>query len=808
MNRYVCVHGHFYQPPRENPWLEQVERQDSAHPYHDWNARITAECYGPNGASRILDHEHRIKAIVNNYSSISFDFGPTLLSWLERHAVPTYQRILQADAESRKRFEGHGSALAQAYNHMIMPLANARDKETQIIWGIEDFKWRFGRAPEGMWLPETACNLETLQLLARHGVFFTVLAPSQAQSVRPIGSEQWQDVSDGNIDPSRAYVQKLPDGLQMALFFYDGPISQAVAFQRLLADGQTFASRLLSGLSEDRTWPQLAHIATDGESYGHHHEFGDMALAFALDQIEQQHHVELINYGAFLERHPPSHEVQIRENSSWSCVHGVERWRADCGCHSGGHPQWNQAWRQPLREAMDWLRDQLAVRFEQEAAGLLADPWQARNEYIRVILNRSEQSVEGFLELHAAPGLSESVRVRALELLEMQRHAMLMYTSCGWFFDEVSGIESVQVIQYAGRAIQLAGPGTEQELESGFLARLEKARSNLPEKKDGRLIYEQAVIPARIDLVKVGSHFAVSTLYEEYQETAPIYCYEVHQEEHESHDSGATRLSLGRARVRSLITRESLPIEYAALHLGGHNLAGGARPALGGEAYDQLRREAKETFGRMEIPGLVKFVDHHFGDHTFSLRTLFRDEQQKYIGRVLAGALESAEDAFIAVYRNSAPVMQFLAGLGIEAPAPLRLAADRALNHLLQAEMEAEGLNVTAIRRLLESVREGNVQLDKNELTYAFQSKLERMAELWHAQPWDLNGMRQLVDGVELTSSLPFKVNLWQVQNVFDQLRSSHLKLAHQRAMTRDSAAARWLENFKTLADLLWMRQD
>jgi hypothetical protein len=486
----------------------------------------------------------------------------------------------------------------------------------------------------------------------------------------------------------------------------------------------------------------------------------------------------------------------------------VERWRSDCGCHTGGHPEWNQKWRQPLREAMDWLRDQLAALFVEEGPSVLADPWLARDHYIKVILDRRDECVDEFLRAHMVPELSDTKVIRALQLLEMQRHAMLMYTSCGWFFDELSGIETVQVIQYAGRAIQLAGFHSREPLEDGFLTRLEMARSNLPEKKDGRHIYEQAVRPARIDLVKVGSHFAVSTLYEEYQETAPIYCYEIRQEAHESLAAGVTRLSLGRARVRSLITRESMPIEYAALHRGGHNLAGGARAALGGEAYEQLRAEAKETFQHMEISGLVKFVDRHFGAHTFSLRTLFRDEQQKYIQRVLAGVLESAEDAYVGVYRNSAPVMRFLAGMGLSAPVPLRVAAERALNHLLMAEMEAERLNVPVLRRLLDDVREGHVQLDAEDLTYAFQARLESLSQRWHSQPLDLDCMRQLVDGVELASALPFEVNLWQVQNVFNQIRGSHFAEAESKAQAKDSAASRWMENFRTLAGLLWMRLD
>ncbi|HLY98666.1 MAG TPA: glycoside hydrolase, partial [Candidatus Angelobacter sp.] len=229
MDRYICIHAHFYQPPRENPWLEAVEGQESARPYHDWNERITAECYAPNTAARILDTQGRIRQIINNYSRISFNFGPTLLSWMAESERETYQRIVDSERDSQQRFSGHGSAIAQAYNHIILPLASQRDKETQVQWGIRDFVHRFGRAPEGMWLPETAVDTETLETLARHGIRFTILAPHQAARVRRMGGRAWKDLSGGRIDPSRAYLARLPSGNKISLFFYDGPISQAVA---------------------------------------------------------------------------------------------------------------------------------------------------------------------------------------------------------------------------------------------------------------------------------------------------------------------------------------------------------------------------------------------------------------------------------------------------------------------------------------------------------------------------------------------------------------------------------------------------
>ncbi len=478
MQRHLCIHGHFYQPPRENPWLEAVEVQESAFPYRDWNERITAECYAPNAASRILDGGHA-ERIVNNYAWISFNFGPTLLAWLERQEPEVYRAILEADALSAERFSGHGSALAQAYHHLILPLANRRDKRTQIAWGLADFEHRFGRPAEGMWLPETAVDLETLDLLAEAGVRFTILEPRQARRVRPTGGE-WQEVGEGGLDPARPYAVALPSGRRLAVFFYDGAISRAVAFEGLLNNGEHLAARLLSSLPADSGRDGLIHIATDGETYGHHHRFGEMALSYALHHIESNNWAKLTNYGEYLETHPPQHEVEIAENTSWSCAHGVERWRSDCGCRTGGEPGWTQAWRAPLRQALDWLRDELAVLYERAAGEIFPDPWRARDAYIQVILNRGR--------LPDGPG-----RVRALALLEMQRHAMLMYTSCGWFFNDLAGIETVQILCYAGRALQLAEEVFEVALEEGFLRRLEHARSNAPEAGSGRDLYERQV---------------------------------------------------------------------------------------------------------------------------------------------------------------------------------------------------------------------------------------------------------------------------------------------------------------------------
>jgi len=489
--RFLCIHGHFYQPPRENPWTGRIEKQNGAHPFHDWNEKINVEAYTPNAAARILEGE--TERMLNNYSRISFDFGPTLLIWLKDAAPQTYQAILEADRESLSHFSGHGSALAQAYHHSILPLCNARDKVTEVFWGSRDFESRFGRSPEGMWLAETAVNLESLEVLSKQGIRFTVLSPFQAGRVLPHGSKEWIDVSDGKIDPRKAYRVELPSGRDLSLFFYDKSISKAVAFERLLRNGELFADRLLGGLSETCDEVQLVHIATDGETYGHHHKFGEMALAYALQVVELDQLAEITVYGEFLERFPPQDRVEIEENSSWSCPHGIGRWHGDCGCQTGGEANWNQKWRTPLREALNWLRDEAAVSYERELGLLFKEPWRARDYYIDVVLDPSIRNQ--FIAKHSLRPLSASEAERAIGLLELQRNALMMFTSCGWFFNDLSGIETIQILKYARKVVESGDVLFSSNWEKQFLQRLSKARSNLPEEGDGADIYRKYVQP-------------------------------------------------------------------------------------------------------------------------------------------------------------------------------------------------------------------------------------------------------------------------------------------------------------------------
>jgi alpha-amylase/alpha-mannosidase (GH57 family) len=790
-DRYACIHGHFYQPPRENPWLEAIELQDSAYPYHDWNERITAECYAPNGASRILDADGKITSIVNNYSRISFNFGPTLLAWMEEKSPAVYESILAADRESGERFSGHGSAMAQAYNHIILPLAAGRDKKTQVLWGIRDFQHRFHRKPEGLWLPETAVDLESLEILAAAGIKFTVLSPYQASQVRPIGGRSWRDVSGGGIDPSTAYRISLPNRRSIAVFFYDGPISRAIAFEDLLSRGENLAHRLCSAFSEERERTQLVHIATDGETYGHHKAHGDMALAYALERIEVSGSVRLTNYAEFLEKNPPAHEARIFERSSWSCVHGVERWAADCGCNSGMRPGWRQGWRGPLREALDWLRDELAREFDRQGDGLFQNPWTARDEYISVVLDRSPESVDRFLTAHASRRLAPEEQVRALKLMELQRHAMLMYTSCGWFFDELSGIETVQILQYAARALQLSEELSGKPLEEEFVSRLEQAKSNLPEHRDGKLIYEKFVKPAIVDLHKVGAHYAISSLFEDFAERSRIYAFDVDREDFYSGHEGRGRIALGRAKIASHLTRESSTVSFGALHLGDQNISGGIREYQGEEAYEALTAEIKELFGRGDVPELVRAVDRNFGAGAYSLRSLFRDEQRKIVNLIMENALQEAESLYRNFYSHYSTLARFVRELEIPLPHRFLMAVDFTLHEDLLAALSAAEPDAKRVEALLDQLRRLGIPLDNVTLEFAFRKTVERAATEYEADPFDAERVKRFHDVVSLSPSLPFPTNLWTAQNTYHRARRAYLRALEGPAAPAQSEAFR-----------------
>jgi alpha-amylase/alpha-mannosidase (GH57 family) len=770
--RYLCVHGHFYQPPRHNPWLEEIEAEPSAAPFHDWNERITAECYAPNATARIVDGEGRLLEIHNNYTQISFNFGPTLLAWLEKADPTTYQEIISADELSRANRGGHGNAIAQAYNHIIMPLANRRDKVTQVVWGIGDFQRRFGRLPEGMWLPETAVDLESLDILAQHGMRFTILSPFQAKRVRMPREKTWSDVSHGRIDPSRPYRCLLPSGREIALFFYDGPIAKAIAFDGVLARGEMLIERLLGGFHDGRNHPQLMHVATDGETYGHHHRFGEMALAYALSTMARKNLATLTNYGQYLERFPPDQLVEITENTSWSCAHGVERWRSDCGCQTGGKPGWHQRWRKPLREALDWLRDHLAQLFEDEGRKLLSDPWAARDGYITVILERSHASMERFFQQQARRRLSDADVVHALKLLEMQRHALLMYTSCAWFFAEISGIETVQILAYAARAIQLAREVAGLELESGFLERLVAAPSNLPQvTENGRDVYLKLVRPMVATLRTVMADFAISALIEPEAPPQALGVYDIQEVGAHRDSRGSFTLTTGRVRVQSQLTGESLQAIYAALGSDGQDFRCSVKGYVDTEEYTQLQNELVRLFTRHSLTEVVRALDAHFGEEYFTLNHLFPDEQRRIGQQLLAKALERFEQHCEEVYRTNRRLIDFIRTKNLPLPDILRTAAQSSLNaeidhvarHLLAGQL-TPGDGAGIIRTHQHEAKRLQCTLNFDRLNRAFEAIIERHLALLSQDPGHAQIPRQ---ALEVAQELKLGLKLWRGQNLF-----------------------------------------
>lgn len=803
--RAICIHGHFYQPPRENPWLETVEAQESAAPWHDWNARITAECYAPNASARIVDQHNQIIRIVNNYARMSFNFGPTLLSWLEQNAPRIHEAIVRADARSQRRYSGHGSAMAQVYNHLIMPLASTRDRITQIRWGIADFEYRFHRKPEGMWLPETAVDSESLDLLAQHGIQFVLLAPHQCARVRSLerpapgteaaaakGSEAskesprksgkattepaWTEAQNASVDTTQPYVVRLKEGRSIVVFFYDGPRSRAIAFEGLLNSGEAFAQRLLGGFQPEGRRAQIVHVATDGESYGHHHRYGEMALAWVLHRFEDTNHhpdpdARLTNYGEFLEKHPPRWEAQIVEDTSWSCAHGIERWRSDCGC-SSGRPGWNQKWRTPLRAALDELRDTVAPLAHEAAIRLFRDPEAARNDYIRVILNRSRESRDAFLSSHSLYDLNEDERTRALMLMELERHSMLMYTSCGWFFDDISGIETVQIIAYAGRVLQLAVEMFGKRaaiLEKRFVEKLAEATSNLPEQLDGATVYSRYVRSMQVGLEQVAAHYAISSIFTSYPEEANLFCYTVRRLAYESVFSGRVRLAVGQALISSKITEAAEAVAFGVLHFGDQNITAVVKRWENGDSaeYDEFVERAKAAVNLADFPEVVRIFDRYFGGQTYSLRSLFLDEQKRILDILLTSTLEEVESSLSAIYENQASLLHFLSQSKLPRPEALTVAATFAINAGLRRALESEPIDAVKARSWLALAKSDQVSLDKQLLGYIAEQKINKAMFALNEDPECVRCVEDALLIARTLPELPFDVNLWQTQNLW-----------------------------------------
>ncbi len=768
---FLAIHGHFYQPPRENPWLEAIELQPSALPCHDWNERVNNECYAPNSVSKVVNDKNEILNIVNNYENMSFNFGPTLLSWMEVFSPLAYERIIKADIKSVEEHNGHGNAIAQVYNHIIMPLANELDKQTQVKWGIRDFEYRFGRKPEGMWLAETAVDDDTLRVLEENGIKFTILSPFQAKRIRKEGENNWNDVSWGNIDPARSYryyIKSAP-GKFIDLFFYDGAISKSVAFDELLRDGNKFVRRLKDGISFDRNYTQLVNIATDGESYGHHTKFGDMALAYALSTKAKEAGFTITNYAEYLDKYRSNWEVDIKDVSSWSCFHGVGRWCEDCGCSTGGHPGWNQKWRRPLRDAMDYLRDEVIPLCQKQGKKYFKDFMDARIHYIDVILDRSDLSVKNFQSEYFLPNLSETDKVRAMEILEIQRHAMLMYTSCGWFFSDISGIETTQIMKYAARVIQLAKNFTKKDLETPYLEILAKAQSNYPELGSGKDIYEKYVKPSVVTSKQIVSLWAISSLYQDVDDEEDVYCYTITRKSYKRVKKGDSQLLVGHVEIQSKITLERSDMMFALVQFSGGDFQCAIRDYS--NEYDNIQKELVRTFMVNPLTEIIRGVDDYFGKEYFTLKDIFIEERRKILQILMKDKLSGFARNYEVMYEDGKASIFHFHALGLEVPEEFKISAQYSLaKQFNELFAHSNGFIDDDVIQLASDInfeaKRLGITIDKTETSKIFGKKVvQNINRLVYSMEYQqADATLDLLNAIE---KLEINVNLSEAQNIY-----------------------------------------
>ncbi|MBI5884289.1 MAG: DUF3536 domain-containing protein [Elusimicrobia bacterium] len=699
--RFVCIHGHFYQPPRENPWLNVIEREPSAHPDHDWNARIARECYIPNGAARVVNDRGGILDIVNNYAYLSFDFGPTLLTWFEREHPAEYRRILEADRESCRRLDGHGNAIAHAYNHMILPLANERDLHTQIRWGLADFKHRFGRAPEAMWLPEAAVNDTVLRALIDHGMSFVILSPHQAQRVRSIGKKEWKEVDTGSVDPRAPYrwFDRVGPGVGhgsrfIDVFFYDGGLAHALSFERLLTHSGGAADRLSAAFGASKG-AHLVNAATDGETFGHHHHLAEMGLAHLFTAALPGKGLGAVNYGWYLSRHQPAWEVELKAGdqemgTSWSCSHGLGRWMEDCGCGAAkGHGRW----RKPMRDALDFLRDALTALFIEHGSKVLEDVWLARDDYVSVMLDRGPESVARFMKTHLKVEPTAAVQDMVLRLMEMQKDCLFMYTSCGWFFSDISGIEAVQNLRYAARALELAGRVTGADvrgLEADFLQRLRLAPTSSPDcGPDGAAVYRKLVKTSVVTHDHLTARYALSRLFDETRQRRN-YHYKVREGGSVRHETAGMRFLAGKVAFESGITHKAWERAFLAVALPDQTV----RAYVSGEDvpesdYQAMLEKLPAVSGNEILEGLASLRSPLFTGRPFSLEDLLPDERAHLLSLILERKLSELREKHEAVIEEYLPLAERYVGLGLPVPTVIKAELELALSQWVGRRVRA-----------------------------------------------------------------------------------------------------------------------
>jgi len=805
---YITIHGHFYQPPRENPYINEIERQESAAPFHDWNARIHHECYRPNAFSRIERRDGKIVKIVNNYEYMSFNMGPTLLSWMEFHDRDTYQAILDADKRSADRLNGHGNAIAQVYNHIMMPLANWRDKLTQIRWGKADFQSRFGREPDGMWLAETGVDYETLEALFLEGIKFIILAPSQAQRCRPMPTNEhpnpaWQEVGSAQIDPNRPYrcylrrhrntssnVSELgqfhlpaDNDAYIDVFFYDGPISRDMGFGDLLGNSHNFAERINQAVRDDHRQSQLVSVATDGETFGHHKHFTEKTLSYAFVEEFPKHGWTVTNYAHYLSLFPPTYEAELKSATAWSCAHGVDRWQGGCECGGEGS-DYQLLWRRPLRDSLNWLRDHLATVFVDIGRKYFNDPWEARDRYIDVLQYSLSEGIaehspvlERFFEQQCGSKVStSSQRVDALRLLEMQRHSLLMFTSCGWFFEELSRPETVQILRYAARAIELAADVAGVLLEDEFIQRLAKAPSNLAEFKNGEGVYRQQVVTNRITLAQVAAQYALSSTLGNYARSQQIYCYTIQQQDYQLQRIGSMSLAIGQIQLVSGITQESVTYIFAVLHLGGDDFHCCIQPFTGRREYEEIKATLFKTLKQANTATVILAMSSNFSGEQFNLHHLFAEERHRILQQLADETLTRLDQLYEQVYRDNYGILISFRRDGLAVPPELQVAADIVLNNRLTEQLKRLGTgeqlpNVGLDAVAIEAINLGCKFIHAEDAELLENYILSQIQQLSQRQDIDeeslLSYLNQIEESLAIASRLNLHLNLDLSQEAF-----------------------------------------
>ncbi|MFA5879069.1 MAG: DUF3536 domain-containing protein [Candidatus Margulisiibacteriota bacterium] len=807
--KFICIHGHFYQPPRENPWLEYLEVQDSAYPIHDWNERIFNECYGPNSAARILDNNADILKLVNNYEFLSFNFGPTLLSWLEEYHLDIYQKIIEADQKSLARL-GHGNALAQVYNHVIMPLATYSYKVDQVEWGIRDFEKRFNRKPEGIWLGEAAVDLETLMVLEQYGLKFTILSPFQAAQFRELSKSdeksmpKWIDAANGSIDPRRPYQINLPNGKHFTIFFYDARISKAIAFEELLASSENFLNGLKSGFANSPEEVGLVNIATDGESYGHHRKFGDLTLAFTFEELMESKEFEIVNYAYFLEKSPPRYEVKIHENSSWSCAHGVERWRSNCGCSTGAQPGWQQEWRKPLREALDLIRDVSDELYHEQIKNFTEFPNDIFYQYYDVFSTHEIEKKDAFFAACCKENLADLEKQEVLKLLEIRRNCNLMYTSCGWFFAEISGIETIQILNYADRVLQLL-QGFDIDLKERFLDVLEKAPSNVPKYKNGKEIYQLFVAKNRVNLKRAGIHYAITSLFEDYLEVSKFYTYEVDCFDVTKEIRGLNTLAFGHILVKSTQTLESQSFQFVVLHYGEIDLHAAIEHYANKEEYQIKKNRMIEIFRNEHLTEMVQALTSDFGKEYFTLRDIFNEEKRSILSHVTKSEIDRLNQLIFYIAQKNKNILDYCFKEHIPVPKPIMILNEytyqKIIEHLFSGSVPERDI-YQQIQQVLTLVKALGFKLDLSNQVNQINKFLFDSLVKYFNEPASPNKLAEFILVLKSVSLLPVSINFWPIQNKWYDFFLNQESILLKDIKIKNSKIPELLAEVKTLLKL------